>query len=103
MEDDKTTATPPTEFVWKLYMMLEEGNDNTVFWTPDGRSFVISDTIEFSKTTLPRHFRHKNFSSFVRQLNKYDFHKVKSTDDAPSPYGDNVRCHSSWAERIGFL
>jgi hypothetical protein len=34
------------------------------------------------------------FASFVRQLNKYDFHKVKSTDDAPSPYGDNVRCHS---------
>lgn len=90
MEDDKTTATPPTEFVWKLYMMLEEGNDNTVFWTPDGRSFVISDTIEFSKTTLPRHFRHKNFSSFVRQLNKYDFHKVKSTNDDGEPvYGEN--------------
>lgn len=90
MEDEKTTTTPPTEFVWKLYMMLEEGNDNTVFWTPDGRSFVISDTIEFSKTTLPRHFRHKNFSSFVRQLNKYDFHKVKSTNDDGEPtYGEN--------------
>ncbi|KAG5354694.1 Transcription factor SKN7 [Yarrowia sp. B02] len=90
MEDDKTATTPPTEFVWKLYMMLEEGNDNTVFWTPDGRSFVISDTIEFSKTTLPRHFRHKNFSSFVRQLNKYDFHKVKSTNDDGEPvYGEN--------------
>ena len=62
---------------------------DVVSWGPKGDSFVVKDMNEFTKSVLPRIFKHSNFASFVRQLNKYDFHKVKSSDD--SPFGEQVK------------
>ena len=49
-----------------------------VTWNTRGDCFVIKDVGEFTKSILPRMFKHSNFASFVRQLNKYDFHKVSN-------------------------
>ncbi|KAJ6620336.1 HSF-type DNA-binding-domain-containing protein [Mycena sp. CBHHK59/15] len=79
-EDSNMSST--SDFVKKLYKMLEDQTfQNVVSWGPQGDCFVVKDMNEFTKSILPRMFKHSNFASFVRQLNKYDFHKVKNTDD----------------------
>ncbi|KAG5350616.1 hypothetical protein C0989_010169 [Termitomyces sp. Mn162] len=78
--DDAMPST--SDFVKKLYKMLEDQSfQHVVSWGPQGDCFVVKDMNEFTKSILPRLFKHSNFASFVRQLNKYDFHKVKNTDD----------------------
>ncbi|KAG8908584.1 hypothetical protein FRB99_004872 [Tulasnella sp. 403] len=63
-------------FVSKTFNMLEDPNIKHISWTPDGRSFTVTDQDAFSTEILPKHFKHRNFSSFVRQLNMYDFHRT---------------------------
>jgi len=78
------------DFVQKLYSMLEdESYNHIVRWSGTGDTFIVFDTNEFTKSILPTHFKHSNFASFVRQLNKYDFHKVRNVDDkGVNPYGE---------------
>ncbi|KAM7194590.1 transcription factor prr1 [Rhypophila sp. PSN 637] len=78
-----------SDFVRKLYKMLEDPTYNSVVrWSADGDSFVVLENEKFTKTILPKHFKHSNFASFVRQLNKYDFHKVRHNEESgETPYG----------------
>ncbi|KAG9245846.1 heat shock transcription factor 2 [Calycina marina] len=86
-------ANNSSDFVRKLYKMLEDPSyDSIVRWGADGESFVVLENEKFTKTILPKHFKHSNFASFVRQLNKYDFHKVRQSNEEniPSQYGPNA-------------
>ncbi|KAJ2719387.1 Heat shock transcription factor [Coemansia sp. Benny D115] len=68
------TVTP---FLNKLYSMVDDTtNDDLIRWSDDGNSFVVNNYQVFAKDVLPKFFKHGNFSSFVRQLNMYGFHKV---------------------------
>ncbi|EOB13445.1 Transcription factor prr1 [Nosema bombycis CQ1] len=85
------TLKEKTDFVKKLYNILETPEYHAyISWSDDGKSFLILDPQEFSENVLTNFFRHKNVSSFIRQLNKYDFHKVKSTSFVLERYGPQV-------------
>ncbi|KAG4026306.1 hypothetical protein MFRU_042g00350 [Monilinia fructicola] len=87
------SANNSSDFVRKLYKMLEDPSyESIVRWGEGGESFVVLENEKFTKQILPKHFKHSNFASFVRQLNKYDFHKVRQNneDNTQSPYGQNA-------------
>ncbi|KAJ5662428.1 uncharacterized protein N7477_010044 [Penicillium maclennaniae] len=97
MEGGQASSNPPagnsSDFVRKLYKMLEDPSyASIVRWGDEGDSFVVLECEKFTKTILPKHFKHSNFASFVRQLNKYDFHKVRQNNEenGQSPYGQNA-------------
>lgn len=67
--------TPP--FLTKLYQLVSDPSTaELVSWTDaTGTSFTVHKPSDFGRDVLPKYFKHNNFSSFVRQLNQYGFHK----------------------------
>ena len=86
---DRSAYTRAFTSLFRRRMLEDPSFQSVVCWGPLGDCFVVKDMNEFTKSILPRMFKHSNFASFVRQLNKYDFHKVKNTDD--NQFGEHVR------------
>ncbi|KAF8147566.1 hypothetical protein B0H34DRAFT_739175 [Crassisporium funariophilum] len=64
-------------FLQKLYEMVNDPNNQELIrWSEAGDSFFVLDHERFAHEVLGRWFKHRNFSSFVRQLNMYGFHKI---------------------------
>ncbi|EJT98441.1 hypothetical protein DACRYDRAFT_70902, partial [Dacryopinax primogenitus] len=57
-------------------MVSDSETDDLIRWSDDGESFFVPNHERFGRELLPKFFKHGNFSSFVRQLNMYGFHKV---------------------------
>lgn len=75
MASPHAMQTPP--FLTKLYQLVNDpATASLVSWTDaEGLSFTVYKPSEFGRDILPKYFKHNNFSSFVRQLNQYGFHK----------------------------
>jgi len=81
---DKTKSKPHTQdsipsFIRKTYDILEERKfPDIIDWNPEGTALVIKKPAEFCQKVLPAYFKHNNLTSFVRQLNMYNFHKRRT-------------------------
>ncbi|KAJ3535080.1 hypothetical protein NMY22_g6642 [Coprinellus aureogranulatus] len=73
----KSTRQVVPAFLQKLYEMVNDPkNHDLIRWSEAGDSFFVLDHERFAHDVLGRWFKHRNFSSFVRQLNMYGFHKI---------------------------
>ncbi|XP_073043345.1 heat stress transcription factor A-2-like [Primulina eburnea] len=69
----------PPPFLRKTFEIVNDPNtDSIISWASTRASFIVWDPIKFSTDLLPKHFKHNNFSSFVRQLSTYKFRKIDS-------------------------
>ena len=67
-------------FLLKLYQILEKDEYKDIIeWGEDGTYFIVKNLHDFTENILPKYYKHNNYSSFIRQLNMYDFHKRKSS------------------------
>ncbi|EGB08899.1 hypothetical protein AURANDRAFT_25037, partial [Aureococcus anophagefferens] len=68
---------PVAAFVRTLFSLLNGPYEDTLIaWSDDGERIVVADPSRFAAEVCPKFFRHKNWNSFSRMLNMYEFHKV---------------------------
>ena len=79
-----------SNFLLKLYQIIENDEyKNIINWSEDGKFFIIFNPNDFSQIILPTYFKHNNYSSFIRQLNMYNFHKKRSRQNMHIFYNEN--------------
>ena len=81
-KNNKNKSNHYSRFLLQLYSILEEDKyKDIIHWGDNGKYFVIENVHDFTEKILPKYYNHNNYSSFVRQLNMYDFHKKKTNSD----------------------
>lgn len=50
-------------------IITDAASQEYIFWADSGQVVCVPDAASFAETILPKHFKHNNWQSFVRQLN----------------------------------
>ena len=85
-------------FPQRLHALLSNPalyDSSVIGWQEHGRCFVIRQPKEFAATTMVTHFKHRQFTSFQRQLNLYGFKRLTRGPDKGAYYHGEFEC-SSW-------
>ena len=79
MELNEENEKQKSSFLLKLRTILNEPeNEEYIKWSKDGKFFIINceNLNAFADNILPQYFKHRNFNSFHRQLNLYNFRTI---------------------------
>ena len=104
----KRITKPKAEpsFLIKLHSILNDDNDkysNYIQWRKGGLSFIIFNENSFTEEVIPHYFKHDNFASFIRQLNNYNFRKIKSNKKGEYIYEHDEFNKNTTKEDIQFI
>ena len=67
-----------SSFILKCYKLLQDqAFTDIVDWNMEGTAIMIKEPFKFAQIVLPIYFKHNKLTSFIRQLNMYDFRKSK--------------------------
>ena len=83
----KSSDSKTDKFLLKLYEILNNEEYNKIIhWSKNGSYIIITNIHLFTRKILPIYFNHQNYSSFVRQLNMYNFHKIRTNPNKTEQY-----------------
>lgn len=84
-------------FPIKLHAILSDPDlKSIVSWDDHGRSFRVIKSSEFESDVLPRFFDHKSMASFQRQLNGWNFCRVRTGEYRNSYYEEHFLRSMPW-------
>ncbi|EPR79843.1 DNA-binding heat shock factor [Spraguea lophii 42_110] len=78
MSPKRISLDETPKFITKLYDILMSDAVNDIKWSESSESFIIPDKEKFVKNSLKALSKTNDYSSFVRQLNNYNFSKIKN-------------------------
>ena len=74
-------------FPTKLHTILSNPQyRNIISWLQHGRSWKVLDPKRFQEEIVPKYFRHRKLSSFMRQVNGWGFYRANEGVDHNSYY-----------------
>ena len=95
LRNKRVSSRKEPTFPMKLHQMLSDPDaEGVIVWLPHGRAWKLVKADQFERVLLPRYFDHGNISSFMRQVNGWDFRRVVKGVDEQSYYHE-VRIRAS--------
>jgi len=85
--DDSSVDSKSDTFSVKLMEILSNDEySDCITWLPKGRSFFICNREKFAEMVLPKHFPGCKLSSFTKQLNRWNFQRIKKGPEIGAYY-----------------